>query len=545
MKFVTNILDFLLQQCSAFNFCLCLDTQVFYLLLEFQRMEEGNSSLQSLIPSSGGGGENLGKGNQKREIKQEVKKQLWLAGPLIGVSVLQYSLQVISVMFVGHLGELALSSASLATSFATVTGFSLLLGMGSALDTLCGQAYGANQYRLLGVYMQRAIFVLIIVSIPLSVIWAYMGSILVCMGQDPEISMEAQLYARWMIPSLFAYGALQCNIKFLQAQNNVFPMMLSSGITTLFHILVCWLLVFKSGLGSKGAALSNAISYWINVVLLMLYIKFSPTCRKTWTGLSKEAFREVIDFLRLAIPSAVMVCIEYWSFEMVVLLSGLLPNPKLEMSVLSISPSIFFMVLLFQDLLITIILSTSVNTMWMVYMIPFGLSGALSTRVSNELGGGHPHAARLALYVTFVMTVAVGAAMGLITILVRKVWGCLYSNEEEVVKYISTMMPVLAISNFIDGIQCVLSGTARGCGWQKICAFVNLGAYYGVGIPCAILFAFVFHLRGEGLWLGIICGLLVQVLLLLIITLRTNWEQEAKKARDRVYDSSIPIDMAS
>ncbi|XXG59645.1 hypothetical protein AAC387_Pa04g1694 [Persea americana] len=486
-------------------------------------MEEGNSSLQSLLPSYGGDGENLEKGNRKREIKQEVKKQLWLAGPLIGVSVLQYSLQVISVMFVGHLGELALSSASLATSFATVTGFSLLLGMGSALDTLCGQAYGAKQYQLLGVYMQRAIFVLIIASIPLSVIWAYMGSILVCMGQDPEISMEAQLYARWMIPSLFAYGALQCNIKFLQAQNNVFPMMLSSGITTLFHILVCWLLVFKSGLGSKGAALSNAISYWINVVLLMLYIKFSPTCKKTWTGLSKEAFREVIDFLRLAIPSAVMVCFEYWTFEMVVLLSGLLPNPKLEMSVLSIS----------------------VNTMWMVYMIPFGLSGALSTRVSNELGGGHPHAARLAVYVTFVMAIAVGAAVGLITILVRKVWGRLYSNEEEVVKYITTMMPVLAISNFMDGIQCVLSGTARGCGWQKICAFVNLGAYYGVGIPCAVLFAFVFHLRGEGLWLGIICGLLVQVLLLLIITLRTNWEQEANKARDRVYDSSIPIDMAS
>lgn len=74
------------------------------------------------------------------------------------------------------------------------------------------------------------------------------------------------------------------------------------------------------------------------------------------------------------------------------------------------------------------------------------------------MGGEHPHAARLAVYVTFVMTIAVGAAVGLITILVRKVWGRLYSNEEEVVKYITTMMPVLAISNFMDGIQCVLSG---------------------------------------------------------------------------------------
>lgn len=91
-------------------------------------MEEGNSSLQSLLPSKGrGSGENLAKGDRRREIKQEVKKQLWLAGPLIGVSVLQYCLQVISIMFVGHLGELALSSASLATSFANVTGFSLLV----------------------------------------------------------------------------------------------------------------------------------------------------------------------------------------------------------------------------------------------------------------------------------------------------------------------------------------------------------------------------------------------------------------------------------
>jgi len=80
--------------------------------------------------------------------------------------------------------------------------------------------------------------------------------------QNPEISAEAGLYARWMIPSIFAFGLLQCQIRFLQTQNIVFPTMASSGVTTLFHILVCWLLVFKSGLGNKGAALANAISYW-------------------------------------------------------------------------------------------------------------------------------------------------------------------------------------------------------------------------------------------------------------------------------------------
>ena len=84
-------------------------------------------------------------------------------------------------------------------------------------------------------------------------------------------------------------------------------MMISSGISTLIHLLVCWALVFKTDLGLRGAALANSISYWTNVVLLALYVMFSSSCAKTWTGLSKEALHDILNFLRLAIPSAVMV----------------------------------------------------------------------------------------------------------------------------------------------------------------------------------------------------------------------------------------------
>lgn len=459
----------------------------------------------------------------KEDVIEEVKKQLWLAGPLISVSVLQYCLQMISVMFVGHLGELSLSGASMATSFASVTGFSLLMGMASALDTLCGQSYGARQYHLLGIQMQRAMFVLLLVSIPLAIIWANTEPILVAVGQDLEISAEAGLYARYMIPSLFAYGLLQCLVKFLQTQNIVFPMMISSGITTLLHILVCWILVFKSGLGGRGAALANSISYWINVLLLAVYVKFSSSCAKTWTGFSMEALHNILIFVKLAIPSALMVCLEMWSFEMMVLLSGLLPNPKLETSVLSIS----------------------LNTAATVWMIPFGLSCSVSTRVSNELGAGHPQTARLAVRVVLLMAIVEGILIGLVLILIRNVWGYSYSNEIEVVRYVAIMMPIIATSNFLDGLQCVLSGIARGCGWQKIGAFINLGSYYIVGIPSAILLAFVFHIGGKGLWFGIICALVVQVISLAIVTKRTNWVQEANGATERVYDSMIPVDLVS
>ncbi|XP_028804679.1 protein DETOXIFICATION 16 [Neltuma alba] len=419
-------------------------------------------------------------------------------------------------MFVGHLGELALSGSSMATSFATVTGFSLLQGMACALETLCGQSYGAKQHRMLGIHMQRAMLVLMTVSIPLAIVWANTSSILMALGQDPEISVEAGLYAQFMIPSLFAYGLLQCLNRFLQTQNLVFPMVFSSGITTLLHILLCYIMVFKSGLGNRGAALANSISYWVNVLILSLYVKFSPSCAKAWSGFSKEALHNIPTFLRLAIPSAVMVCLEMWSFEMMVLLSGLLPNPKLETSVLSIC----------------------LNTASVVWMIPFGLSGAVSTRVSNELGAGHPLTARLAVCVVVVMAIIEGILVGTVLILIRNVWGKAYSNEEAVTKYVATMLPILAVSNFLDGLQCVLSGTARGCGWQKIGAFVNLGSYYLVGIPSAVLLAFFLHIGGKGLWLGIICALVVQVLSFSIITIRTNWDQEAMKAKDRVYGST-------
>ncbi|KAB1204207.1 MATE efflux family protein 7 [Morella rubra] len=484
-------------------------------------MEKHKESLKSpLIPTAQGKPLQSRKGFNKDEIVAEVKKQLWLAGPLVSVNLLVNSLQLISVMFVGHLGELSLSGASIATSFASVTGFSLLIGMASALDTFCGQSYGAKQYHMLGIHLQRAMVVLLLASIPLALVWANAGHILAFLGQDPEISAEAGLYARFMIPSIFAFALLQCHVRFLKTQSIVAPMVISTGVTTICHIFICWILVFKSGLGNKGAALANAISYWINALSLILYVRISPSCKKTWNGFSKEAFHGIPDFLKLSIPSSVMLSLEIWSFEMMVLLSGLLPNPKLETSVLSIS----------------------LNTCSVVYMIPLGLSGATSTRVSNELGAGRPQAARLAVRVAVSMVATEGILVATVIILGRHVWGYCYSKEEEVVRYVGQMLILIAVSHFFDGLQSVLSGTAAGCGWQKIGAIVNLGAYYLMGIPTAVLLAFVYHIGGKGLWIGIIVALFVQASSLATITLRTDWEKEAKKAGERVYNSMTPGD---
>ncbi|KAK7291390.1 hypothetical protein RIF29_06491 [Crotalaria pallida] len=449
----------------------------------------------------------------RKEIGDETKKQLWLAGPMVCVSVFQYSLQLISLMFVGHLDELLLAGASLATSFVSVTGFNVLMGLSSVLDTFCGQSYGAQQYEMVGIHTQRAMLVSILVTIPVSFIWAYLKPILILIHQDHNISAQAELYARYLIPSLSANGILRCIVKFLQTQNIVFPMVLATGITTLVHLLACWALVIKFGLGMKGAAIALCISNWFNMIVLALYVKFSSSCKRTWTGFSRESLHDIPQFLKLAFPSTVMVCLEAWTFQLMVFLSGALPNPKLETSVLSVC----------------------LNTSGIFWMIPFGISAAGSTRISNELGAGNPKAAYIAVKVSLFIAFIMGILEFSLLMLIRNIWGRAFTNVHEVLAHVVSLMPILASSTFVDSIQTTFQGIARGCGWQKLGAFVNLGSYYLLGVPAAVVLAFVLHMKGEGLYLGIVLALTVQVVVFLLVTIGANWETEAKKAAIRVH----------
>ncbi|XP_050273392.1 protein DETOXIFICATION 12-like isoform X11 [Quercus robur] len=423
-------------------------------------------------------------------------------------------------LMVGHLGELALSSTAIAISLCGVTGFSLLLGMASALETLCGQAYGAQQYQKIGIQTYTAIFSLNLVCLPLCLLWMNMGKLLSLIGQDPLISHEAGKFTMWLVPALFAYATLQPLVRYLQTQSIVKPMLISSFVILCFHIPLCWVLVFKSGLGNLGAALAMGISYWLNVILLGLYVKYSSACKKTLVPISKEMFQGIGEFFRFAIPSAIMICLEWWSFELLILLSGLLPNPQLETSVLSVC----------------------LNTIATLYTIPYGLGAAASTRISNELGAGNPQAARVAVFAVLFLAITETSIVSTILLASRSVFGYTFSNEKEVVDYVTTMAPLVSLSIILDSLQGVLSGVARGCGWQHIGAYVNLGAFYLCGIPVAAVLGFMTNLRGRGLWIGIQTGAFVQTVMLSIITSCINWEKQASNARERIFEGKLPQD---
>lgn len=82
-----------------------------------------------------------------------------------------------------------------------------------------------------------------------------------------------------------------------------------------------------------------------------------------------------------------------------------------------------------------------------------------SVRVSNELGAGNPEIAMRAIRVCLAMTLLVCGLIDLVLLITRKTLGYTYSNESEVVKYVATMVPLLIVSNLLDGLQAILSGS--------------------------------------------------------------------------------------
>ncbi|MCO5575059.1 hypothetical protein L7F22_028856 [Adiantum nelumboides] len=258
------------------------------------------------------------------------------------------------------------------------------------------------------------------------------------------------------------------------------------------------------------------------MVLLGIYVLFTTSCEQTRTPFSLKAFHDLKDFLKLSVPSALMMCLEWWSYEALVILSGWLPNPELETSVISVC----------------------YNCAAFAFMVPLGLGAMASTRVANELGAGRPDGARLAVYVSAGVAACEAILVSIAFISLRNVLGKVYSKDEEVIVYIARMMPILAVSSMLDSIQGLLSGIARGCGWQKAGAYINLASYYGVGLPAASVLAFAFHIKAEGLWLGISSGAVVQLIALIAITWASDWTKEATKAAGRLtslQDAGEPL----
>ncbi|RDX82491.1 Protein DETOXIFICATION 40, partial [Mucuna pruriens] len=266
----------------------------------------------------------------------ELKLLFFLAAPAVLVYVINYVMSMSTQIFSGHLGNLQLAAASLGNTGIQIFAYGLMLGMGSAVETLCGQAFGAQKFDMLGIYLQRSTILLSLAGLVLTVIYAFSERILIFLGESPTIASAAALFVYGLIPQIFAYAVNFPIQKFLQAQSIVAPSAYISAATLVVHLVLSWVVVFKFRLGLLGASLVLSLSWWIIVIGQFVFIVKSKRCRHTWQGFTWEAFTGLPEFFKLSASSAVMLCLETWYFQILVLLAGLLPQPELALDSLSI-----------------------------------------------------------------------------------------------------------------------------------------------------------------------------------------------------------------
>lgn len=185
--------------------------------------------------------------------------------------------------------------------------FWLQTGLSGALETLCGQGFGAKLYRTLGIHLQASCLISLSFSILISVLWHFTEPLLILLHQDPEISKTAALYTKFLIPGIFAYGFLQNILRFLQTQTILLPLVIFSAFPLVIHIGIAYSLVHKTALGFEGASLAASASLWLSLLVLALYVTCSKQCEHSWEGFSRESFGYIALNLRLALPSAAMV----------------------------------------------------------------------------------------------------------------------------------------------------------------------------------------------------------------------------------------------
>ncbi|KAL8257316.1 hypothetical protein R6Q59_029357 [Mikania micrantha] len=436
-----------------------------------------------------------------------------IAIPMILTGILMYSRSMISMLFLGHLGELSLAGGSLAIGFANITGYSVLSGLSMGMEPICAQAFGAGKYTRLGLCLQRTVLLLLFISFPVSILWISMKEILLFCGQDQEIATMAQTYLLYNLPDLLVQSFLHPLRIYLRSQSITLPLTFCASFSILFHIPINYFLVTKLEMGIKGVAISSVLTNFNLVASLIIYIIVSGVYKNTWGGVSKKCLKEWNLLLNLAIPSCISVCLEWWWYEIMILLCGLLVNPKATVASMGIL----------------------IQTTALIYIFPSSLSFSVSTRVGNELGAGQPGKAKLAAIVGLFCSFVLGFSALIFAAGVRNIWAVIFTQDQEIIALTSLVLPIIGLCELGDCPQTTGCGVLRGTARPRIAANINLGSFYAVGMPVAVVLGFFMGFDFEGLWLGMLAAQASCVVVMLVVLGRTDWEIEAERAKELTH----------
>ncbi|KAM4583743.1 multidrug and toxin extrusion protein 1-like [Odontesthes bonariensis] len=440
------------------------------------------------------------------EYRNELTQLFKLAGPVVISQLMTLMISFISMVFCGHLGKTELAGVSLSIAVVNVTGISIGTGLSLTCDTLISQTYGSGNLKRVGVILQRGILILLLACFPCWAVLINTEPLLLAVRQSPEIARLSQMYVNIFMPALPASFMYQLQGRYLQNQGIIWPQVITGAIGNILNTIINYVFLFRLNLGVAGSAAANAISQYLLAVVLFAYICLRGLHKATWGGWSLDCLQEWGPFVHLAIPSMLMLCLEWWIFEVGGFLAGIIGENELG------AQSVIY------------------QLAYIAYMFPLGFSAAASVRVGNALGAGNIEQAKLSCKVPIVCGFLTACVVGTVLGASRNVIGYIFTTEQEILQRVADVMIVFGFMHLADSVAGVTGGVLRGAGKQVIGALCNLVGYYVIGFPIGVSLMFAANMGIVGLWTGLTVGVLMQGIFFILFVWKLDWKKAAEEA---------------
>lgn len=428
--------------------------------------------------------------------RQELPALLRLAGPLIVNNLAIAGMQFADAVMAGRLGAESLAAVAVGGSV-WFLGFTIALGTLMAISPIAARHYGAGSPELIGRYTRQGIYLGIGIGMALIVLaYYYVTPFLTLIGIDPGFRDLTIGYVLAIIPgapAIFVFLALRFTTEGIGVTR---PIMYASLFSLVCNVFLNYVFMFghfgAPALGAIGCGLASAITMWLLMIALALYMGFSRRYRplKIFSRIDPVRPNVLREIVVLGVPIAITITAEAGLFNAVSILMGT------------------------RGAAIAAAHQVAINFAATMFMIPLALSSAITVRVGHALGSGNAEAARYggALGI-FACGVFMTCSAAFLLVFRDSVVG-LYTNDASVTTIAISLLLMAAIFQVTDGIQIGAAGALRGYKDTRVPMVINIFAYWMLAFPLAYLAAVTYKWPPSYVWGGFVIGLSVAAVLL-------------------------------
>lgn len=392
-----------------------------------------------------------------------------------------FLMEVVNIMLIGSFNDpILLTAVGLSTFYTNLSAIIPLQGWPGAMDTLCSTAFGAKQYKLVGIYTTICRFsilaFIIAISIPLSFVSERFYLLL---GQPQEIASLSSRFNIYLIPMYFFQCQYTVMTRYLQCTKVFNAGMYASFVSCILHPIWAWFLIIHLDLKLDGAALSLCITQMTNCIFIWIYTKLSDQInRESLFYFCKETFEVfyIRKFLDLAIPSVILILVESFTFEIMIIIASFLGPDQMSANVCLYNFSLIG------------------------YMISNGIGIAAGTYVGNSVGKLNANLAykyfKAIMYYAYIVTIAITTIINIY----RSEIAALYTKNDKITEIFLGLFPYFSWNLIFDMPGVVIGGINKGLGRQKTTVKIWFIIQYLFGIPLMIIMTFYFDQQIYGLW---------------------------------------------